>query len=199
MKNVFLFKLVKKSFICGAMLCMLFGVNYNTYANSNEKVVYEDEYGLKIVEVSRVDRFVRKDDKNAASTQLTGTRAAYSSSDYRGDASIIATFKNGNSPVENSFDYSNEHSWSNKSTVSGKVDFKVVQATTGVEWKDEYVTTITYHITVPAGKNVNLWTAPTGKKYTYTVYDTGLFGDEREIGHGSYTNFTSTIVTPMYF
>ena len=115
---------------------MSIGASCDAYAVQNEKVIYEDEYGLKIVEVSRVDEFIRKEAKNDVVPILTGQRATYSTSDVKGEASIIATFKNGNSPVANSFDYSNEHTWSNKKTVSGNVNFKVVQAATGVEWQD---------------------------------------------------------------
>lgn len=183
------------------MLFVSVGINYNTYANTNEKVVYEDEYGLKIVEVSRVDKFVGKLNENvlpdSGVAQTNGYYVTYNKSDEKGEASMIATFKNENSPVENSFDYSNSHKWTNKTSASGEFNFGAVAAKLVSGWEETYKTTITYHVTVPAGKNVNLWSAPAGDKYTFTVYEGSKEG--KKLGTGSFTNYSRVIVNPVYF
>ena len=203
--RIMLRKMLKKitaiTLVASVAMSLVSGVN----AASTGKVLYKDKNGGKIVEVSSESSYTYRNNEDGSKIKpqwpWTPNQVRYVGKSYtRGTAVVLTTFKNQYSPVTNKFQYEISKAWNCELSTSGKFDIKAVEVAIGVKIAYTYTTKKLYEINVPARKNVNLWSAPQGDRYTWEYWTSNYTdGGYTKAGSGSYNNYTSEIITPVYY
>jgi hypothetical protein len=198
-------KLFKKitliTLITSVALTMTMGGN----SASSGKVLYKDKKGGKIVLVKSNSSYKYRNSKQQNAIEprwaWNPNQVRYVGKSYtRGTAVVIATFKNQYSSVQNEFNYEVNKTWNCELSTSGSFDIKAVEASIGVKIAYTYTTKKLYKIYIPAYKNMNLWSAPQGNKYTWQYWTSNYTNSGyTKAGSGSYKHYTSEIVTPVYY
>lgn len=184
---------------------MLLSVAFAVNAADSGKVIYKDNNGGLIIETSSesAHTYITQDKVEKINPKYIWNSPQarnVKSSSYKGKGTEETEFINRPGFAENVLQYELSKSWTCELSVTGKFDVKVVESTIGVKIAKTYSVKKTYTIKVPANKNITLWVAPKGEKYTWDYYSPNITnGGYTKTGSGSYINYTSEVVNPVYW